>query len=135
MVFDNSNNPFAHYGTIVYGLEFYGRLKELMDVKSRAASGNLAVIGEPRIGKSSLVYEALVNSEINSNENQMVTIWMDLSTFDCERSFFVALVNSCRDELIKNKLVSEPIIQAESDFKEKNQKSLGCFSVRVKELF
>ena len=57
-------NPFASYGNIVYGERFIGRKDALRIFQNRIIrpreAGNLAIIGLPRIGKSSLVYKALI---------------------------------------------------------------------------
>jgi hypothetical protein len=51
-------NPFADYGSVVRGERFIGRTENLKVIENRYVrpkeSGNLAIIGEPRIGKSSL---------------------------------------------------------------------------------
>ncbi|MBW2584976.1 MAG: hypothetical protein JRE36_15765, partial [Deltaproteobacteria bacterium] len=52
-------NPFK-YGSIVLGNDFCGRKDLLKQIAAHMeASQNLVVIGERRIGKSSLVYEAV----------------------------------------------------------------------------
>lgn len=57
-------NPFADYGNIVRGERFIGRSDDLRVVKNRVIRprepGNLAIIGDYRIGKSSLVYKAVM---------------------------------------------------------------------------
>jgi hypothetical protein len=57
------DNPFADYGNIVRGERFIGRQESLRVVENRVIRpsdpGNLAIIGDHRIGKSSLVYKAI----------------------------------------------------------------------------
>ena len=58
-----SLNPFADYGSIVRGDRFVGRKKELNTIKQRVLGpnyGNLAIMGLPRIGKSSLAWEGIL---------------------------------------------------------------------------
>ena len=55
-------NPFADFGATIYGKRFIGRNHELRLIDSRlfseAGFGALAVIGLPRVGKTSLLLEA-----------------------------------------------------------------------------
>ena len=56
-------NPFADFGSIVYGDRFIGREEEIKAVQNRIfgkAYGNLAIQGLPRIGKSSLAWKAIL---------------------------------------------------------------------------
>jgi hypothetical protein len=59
----NSQNPFSDYGQIVTGNRFPGRKDETQTIHNRVlgeAYGNIAIMGMPRIGKSSLVWNALM---------------------------------------------------------------------------
>jgi hypothetical protein len=53
-------NPFANNGNIVYDDDFVGRQDEIRTIQQRVINspqaGCLAIVGAPRIGKSSLVY-------------------------------------------------------------------------------
>ena len=52
-------NPFK-YGSIVLGKDFCGRKDLLKQIAAHMeASQNIVIVGERRIGKSSLVYEAV----------------------------------------------------------------------------
>jgi hypothetical protein len=58
----NTQNPFSDYGQIVKGSRFAGRKEEVQKIHNRVlgeAYGNIAIMGMPRIGKSSLVWNAL----------------------------------------------------------------------------
>ena len=60
---NSSQNPFSDYGTIVEGERFIGRKNEIASIHSRVLGnnyGNLSIVGLPRIGKSSLVWNALL---------------------------------------------------------------------------
>ena len=53
------NNPFASAGTIVEGNAFVGRQMELRDISERLFGeefGNVAIVGIPKVGKSSLMH-------------------------------------------------------------------------------
>ncbi len=56
-------DPFADTGSIVTDSRFVGRSKKIDYIHRRTLGslyGNLAVVGLPRIGKSSLVWNALM---------------------------------------------------------------------------
>jgi hypothetical protein len=59
----NVVNPFADNAGIVTGSRFVGRQSEINEIHTRVLGelyGNLAIVGLPRIGKSSLVWNALI---------------------------------------------------------------------------
>ena len=61
-----SENPYADFGTIITEDRFVGRKRELRTVASRIFGergfGSIAVVGLPRIGKTSLVSEAIMTA-------------------------------------------------------------------------
>ena len=106
-------NPFADYGNIVRGERFIGRKENLRVIESRIVrpkeSGNLAIIGEPRIGKSSLVYKAIVEQKDNLIAKNLLPIWINLATYDKASMFFRTLVAQCVEEMEELNWLSEPI--------------------------
>ncbi|GAK57060.1 hypothetical protein U27_04024 [Candidatus Vecturithrix granuli] len=96
-------NPFAASGTIVYGDRFIGRWDDLKVVANRVVTpdepGNLAIIGDHRIGKSSLAYKAIIDRKNELIAKKQLPIWIDLGRYDHFPSFFRALVIQCYDEL------------------------------------
>lgn len=109
-------NPFADYGTIVNGSRFIGRKTGLLAIENRIfrpeKPGNLAIIGEPRIGKSSLVYKAVMERKKEFVAKRLIPIWINLATFDHPQNLFRALVINCCDELEDLDLLSESISRA-----------------------
>lgn len=99
----NFSNPFADYGTIVHGERFIGRRDDLQVIESRVIQprdpGNLAIIGDSRIGKSSLVYKAVMDRRDELLAKRLLPIWINLSTYDRASVFFRSLVTRCMDEL------------------------------------
>ena len=73
----NITNPFADNAGIVTGNRFVGRQFEIDEIHTRVLGelyGNLAIVGLPRIGKSSIVWNALIvnityNIIISDNTN------------------------------------------------------------------
>lgn len=100
---NNFENPFADYGNIVRGERFIGRKESLKVIENRVLrpreSGNLAIIGEPRIGKSSLVHKAVIEQKSDLLDKKLFPIWINLGTYDRPSIFFRSLVTLCRDEL------------------------------------
>src|SRR5438132_4496821 len=98
-----AQNPLADYGTIVSGSRFIGRHDGLNAIDARvlrpAEPGNLAIIGQPRIGKSSLAYQGIVAREQELLKEKVVPIWLNLATFDEPSDLFRELVTSCQEKL------------------------------------
>jgi hypothetical protein len=61
MAADGHRNPYAGFGKIVRGDRLVGREADIDNIVEmlRTDSGSIAVIGNPRIGKTSVVIEAL----------------------------------------------------------------------------
>ncbi|HPZ43826.1 MAG TPA: hypothetical protein PL078_07455 [Bacillota bacterium] len=97
------DNPFADYGIIVSDKRFIGRHDNLRVVENRVIRprepGNLAIIGDYRIGKSSLVYKAVIERKADLNAKRLLPIWINLATYEDAPVFFRSLVIRSRDEL------------------------------------
>ena len=80
----NINNPFDGYGAIVSGRHFVGRREELLQLNMRVMPkegfGNLAVVGLPRIGKSSLVWEGIMSRQNELLADKTIAVWFTAST-------------------------------------------------------
>jgi hypothetical protein len=89
-------NPYSGYGRIVFGDRFIGRKKELNFITERIINNSfpydIAIVGAPKIGKSSLVYEALIERKKQLFENKKIPIWINLGTYDIPESFFSGIV-------------------------------------------
>ena len=109
-------NPFADYGTIVHRERFIGRKYDLQVIENRVirprSPGNLAIIGDSRIGKSSLVYKAIVDRRDELLAKRLLPIWLNLSSYDHAPVFFRSLVTRCLDELEELGWLSRNIQQA-----------------------
>jgi hypothetical protein len=96
-------NIFADCDNIINGGRFIGRIESLKVIERRVIRprepGNLAIIGEPRIGKSSLVYKAIIDRREELLSQKCLPIWINLATFDKSSLFFRYLVTRCYDEL------------------------------------
>jgi len=107
-------NPFADYGGIVRGDRFIGRRDSLRVVENRVIRpqepGNLAIIGDYRIGKSSLVYKAVMDRREELLNRKQLPIWINLATYDQASNFFRSLVTRSYDEMEDHGWLTESII-------------------------
>ena len=96
-------NPFSDYGHIVHGDRFIDRRSSIRAVENRVIRpkepGNLAIIGDYRIGKSSLAYQSIMERKNDLLKERRLPVWINLATFDQPSLFFRALVTSSYDEL------------------------------------
>lgn len=96
-------NPFSDYGTIVYGERFIDRRDSMRVIENRVIRptepGNLAIVGDYRIGKSSLVYHSIITHKNDLLEKRRIPIWVNLATFDQAPVFFRSLVTNSYDEI------------------------------------
>lgn len=97
-------NPFADYGNIVYGERFVGRSDDLRVINGRVISpdepGNLAIVGNYRVGKSSLIYKGVMEIKKQLVESRKLPIWINLATFNDASMFFRSLVRRAYEEMI-----------------------------------
>ena len=87
-------NPFSDFGKIVQGDRFIGRKKEINQIQNRLLGknfGNLAIIGLPRVGKSSLAHNALLVHFENLINDKIIVIWFNVGKVKTSRAFFEQL--------------------------------------------
>lgn len=97
-----SLNPFADYGGIVRGERFVGRDKELQTIEQRvlgSAYGNLAIMGLPRIGKSSLAWQGIMEKKDALLQNKTIPIFFQTGSCDDSLSFFRQMASLLDDEI------------------------------------
>lgn len=107
MAVESLNNPVADYGSIVYGQRFVGREDELRQIEQRVMGpmyGNLAIMGLPRIGKSSLAWQAIMTKHDELLKNRTLPIFFQVGGCESGVSFYKQLVSLVHDEL---ELISE----------------------------
>ena len=97
-----TENPFSDYGNLVTGNRFIGREKEIRQIHNRVLSdnsGNLSVVGIPRIGKSSLVWNALISSKDDLLEEKKAVIEINVGSIDNSRDLFKAMASEVLDTI------------------------------------
>lgn len=106
-------NPFSDYGNIVYGDRFINRRDSIRAVENRIIRpkepGNLSIIGDYRIGKSSLVYHSIMERKHELLRERRIPIWINLATFNQTSTFFRSLVANSYDELDSLGWISDEI--------------------------
>ncbi|MEE1929513.1 ATP-binding protein [Streptomyces sp. TRM 70351] len=77
-------NPFATVGHPVHGDDHVGRTgpMEILTerVLSQSTAGATAIIGPPRIGKSSLAYHVFMRPEARETHPRLLPVWMNVRT-------------------------------------------------------
>ncbi len=112
-------NPYTNRGTIRDPQEFYGREREIRRIYSRISSSHpqcISIIGERKIGKSSLLY--FISHE-NTREKWLkdtesyVFLLIDLQERACEMSFstFFQFIFRMLAEQLDDSLVPDSLIQ------------------------
>lgn len=102
MATESLTNPFADFGKIVSGERFVGRVLELRKISQRIEGdvfGNLAIMGLPRIGKSSLAWQAIMLKKEAFLENNTIPIYFQVGSCKNHFSFFKQMVSLLLDEL------------------------------------
>jgi hypothetical protein len=96
-------NPFATVGHPVYGEAHVGRAEALEILRERVllqtTSGATAVIGPPRIGKSSLAYHAFMRPEARIEHPKLLPVWMNMRSLDGVPRMFRRLADQVWDLL------------------------------------
>jgi hypothetical protein len=99
-----NSNPFSHYGRIVCGDNFIGRQEAIRTIQQRIINspdpGCLAIIGAPRIGKSSLAYHTLIYPRKNLLKQRIISIRINLpSSVNSHEQLFRKFVSETLDVL------------------------------------
>lgn len=122
------SNPYADFGGVRTDTRFIGREAELRMITSRVFGagcyGSVAVIGLPRVGKSSLVFEAIRRAEARSGERRTVVVRMNVGEFvtvgELFRRLVEDLVEGIEDQGLGNGEIARRATQAlgqeETDF-------------------
>jgi hypothetical protein len=98
----NIANPFADNAGIVTGDRFVGRQSEINEIHARVLGklyGNLAIVGLPRIGKSSLVWNALIPLKEKLLQEKHILAYISISSGDSAINFFKGLALAILDEI------------------------------------
>jgi len=96
-------NPLSDCGNIVTGDRFIGREYEIETIHNRILTkngGNIAIMGLPRVGKSSLAWKALMEQRKQALENKIFVIRINVGNISFSKEFYQTLINELYDELL-----------------------------------
>jgi len=136
----NIENPFADKAGIVTGDRFVGRQSEINEIHTRVLGelyGNLAIVGLPRIGKSSLVWNALIPLKENLLKEKHIITYISISSSDSSVNFFKGLTLAILDEIEFEKELIDIYRRLESIYKDikNNENDRFGFLNQVKKFF
>ncbi len=98
----NIENPFADNAAIVISERFVGRKFEINEIRTRVLGelyGNLAIVGLPRIGKSSLVWNSLIPLKDKLLQEKHIIAYISISSGDNAINFFKGLSSAILEEI------------------------------------
>jgi hypothetical protein len=99
------NNPFSDFGSTVTEERFVGRQSELKQINNRLfgnSFGNLAIMGLPRIGKSSLAWNGIITNKKTLLENKIIPLWIQLGEFSNLSEFFDEVLTQTTEVIEEN---------------------------------
>ncbi len=97
---------FERTGQIIYGDRFIGRNYEINEIRKFVVDNraNVAIVGMPRIGKSSLAWQALMScKEMLISDHKLIPVYIDVSAINSKELFFARMVSKVVRELSKVK--------------------------------
>ncbi len=97
-----AQNPFAGYGSIITGDRFIGRKDAIKAIHNRVLGepfGNIAIMGLPRIGKTSLAWMALMPLKEQLATKKHFIAYIGTGTISNSTDFFKSLVQSVIEEI------------------------------------
>ena len=107
-------NPFADNGKIIYGEQFVGRQNILRTIQQIVIDsprpGNLAIVGAPRIGKSSLAYHALIYPQQLLIEKRILSFRINLPDVNNHEQLFREFIKSSLETIEDTDLSNDAIL-------------------------
>lgn len=109
------SNPFSGYGRIVSGENFIGRENYFRHIETRIIfptdPNNIALVGYPRIGKSSIAQEFYSRYNLKLLKNNKLLIWINIGTLqECDDLFhsliYQAIVQLEENQIVDSRLTS-----------------------------
>jgi hypothetical protein len=100
-------NPFSDYGGIISADRFVGRKSELKQIQKRVLGetfGNLAIMGLPRIGKSSLAWNSVIENKKALIQNKIFPIWIPLGEFSNMYELLDEVLNNTCEIVTSNEI-------------------------------
>ena len=103
MATQSLSNPFADYGKIIHGDRFIGRVPEILTIEQRVLGkekyGNLAIMGLPRVGKTSLAWQAIMEKKEELLSMSTIPVFVSVGNCKTSKDFYKTLVSLVNDEV------------------------------------
>lgn len=102
MATQSLSNPFSDFGGIVHGERFIGRKNAIEKITERVLGpiyGNLAIMGLPRVGKSSLAWHAIMDRKEELISDKTIPIFFEAGSCVSSNEFFKKMATLSFDEL------------------------------------
>jgi DNA-binding CsgD family transcriptional regulator len=128
------DNPFADYGNIVSGSRFIGRLDHIQEIEARVIrppGGNLAIIGQRRIGKSSLADHAIMARREELLGQRILPVDLSVGIYDSSQQFFCDLVNLCFRNLDHLDWVNRSIREAAAEVRARDVERFNFSEIKA----
>lgn len=107
----NHFNPYADFGSTVTGSRFIGRFNELCTITTRifgsSGFGSIAIVGLPRIGKTSLISEAIRRATCDMHGQSIAVARLDVGAFDSADGLLRCLIEDLTEGIRAGKIGSE----------------------------
>src|SRR6266536_2420186 len=93
-------DPYAGYGSPVPKPEFVGRANQIRAIRNRVfaslETASVAIVGPPRVGKSSLAQRVLEQFAVGRSAKGLVfvPVWITVGGLDTEQGLFRELVHT-----------------------------------------
>lgn len=103
MATQSLTNPFLDYGGIVFGNRFVGRHDQISFIEQRVLGenyGNIAIMGLPRIGKSSLAWQSIMTKKDELIRRKVIPIFFQVGSYESSTAFFKQIVSLVDDEMM-----------------------------------
>ena len=122
-------NPYADFGSVITGSRFIGRESELRTIGARifgtSGFGSIAVVGLPRIGKTSLVSEAIRRARSDAAGQNVVVARADVGAFDSVNELLRCFAEDLIEEMRVGKICSDLIQKRMNEILSKQEIDFG----------
>src|ERR1035438_8940995 len=96
-------NPFSDYTGIVFGERFVGRAGPLLDIQQKIVTaefpGCISIVGQKRIGKSSLAWHSLLNVKGKLHERRTMPVWLPVGECREPGEFFTMMLRRLQNQM------------------------------------
>lgn len=126
-----NSNPFEKCGKIVSGERFVGRKSIISKIRERIVNGsaNVSLVGLPRMGKSSIAYQALMENKDILVKSKIVPIFYTLTTSMDIPKFYDGLMRIIIRELKASLLFEDNVINTLCNFRNEYKISNEIYDV------